>query len=155
MTVNWDYYSIVVSAVNEYIRNLVAYLNHSEVNSLRPRQMDNILQIYFKLAFSNVNVDILIQMYCPSYLLFFYLVVNNNINQQGPTSNPVQHTWSKPQHKNITRCKTYQRKNNQLKELNRLLILSNFIDKKRKTIGKLVNGHIEHDISFQTKNPFN
>ena len=29
-----------------------------------------------------------------------------------------------------------------LKELNRLLILSNFIDKKRKIIGKLVNGHI-------------
>ena len=47
------------------------------------------------------------------------------------------------------------KKNNQLKELNRPLILSNFIDKKRKTIGKLVNGHIKHDISFQTKNPFN
>ena len=109
----------------------------------------------FKLAFFNVNVDILIQMFCPSYLLFFYLVVDNNINQQGPTSNPVPHRWSKPQHKNITDCKTYQRKNNQSKELNRLLILSNFIDKKRKTIGKLVNGHIKHDISFQTKNHFN
>ena len=91
-------------------------------------------------------------MYCPNYLLFFYLVVNNNINQQGPTSNPVPHTWSKPQHKNITRCKTYQRKNNQLKELNSLLILSNCIDKKRKTIGKLVNGHIkvaQDDIAFK------
>ena len=32
--------------------------------------------------------------------------------------------------------------------MNRLLILSNFIDKKRKTIGKLVNGHIKRDISF-------
>ena len=31
--------------------------------------MDNILQIFFKFAFFNVNVDILIQMYCPSYLL--------------------------------------------------------------------------------------
>ena len=103
-------------------------------HALRPRQMANIWQIFFKLAFFNANVDILIPMCFPSYLLFFCLVVNININQQGSTSNPVPHTWSKSQHKNFTGCKFYQRKKiyKQLKELNRLLILPNFVDKRRK-----------------------
>ena len=39
--------------------------------------------------------------------------------------------------------------------MNSFLILSNFTDKKGKPVGKLVNGHINHDISFQTKNLFN
>ena len=80
-------------------------------HALRPRQMANIYRIFFKLAFFNINVDILIPMCCPSYLLYFCLVVNTHINQQGPTSNPVPHTWSKRQHKNFTMCKSYQRKN--------------------------------------------
>ena len=91
-------------------------------------------------------------MCCPSYLYFFYFVVINNINQQRPTSNPVPHTWSKPQHNNIIKCKTYKKV---IKRVESSFKLAKFCWQKRKTDGKLINGHIEHDISFRTKNSFN
>ena len=37
----------------------------------------------------------------------------------------------------------------------KLLNLAKFCWQKRKTVGKLINGHIKHGISFQTKNSFN
>ena len=93
-------------------------------------------------------------MCCPSYLYFFCLVVNNNINQQRPISNPIPHTWSRPQHKKIIRYKTYQRKK-VIKRVESFFNPAKFCWQKGKTVGKLRNGHIKHDISFQTKNPFN